>query len=83
MKGYLLFFTIIIFFTGNFTIGCQQQNEAETTNTTSIRLVPQKEFTIQPEAAQHLGSVSQHIPASPEDDLLALTNSGGSFILLY
>lgn len=65
---YLAIFLFSILFMGN----CQNSAQDEPGQ---LLLTTVKEFQISTEAAQHLGRVIQRIPASPADDLLALTNT--------
>src|SRR5690554_6322207 len=73
MKIKLSFFISIILLTA-ILAGCQQQ-PPPISESSSLQLITVKETTLSPEVAEHLGNVIHRIPASPSDDLLALTNS--------
>ncbi|HLR90619.1 MAG TPA: hypothetical protein VK040_06650 [Balneolaceae bacterium] len=63
----------ITLFTSLFSSGCQQQPTLP--GSSSLQLEVVKEITLSPEVAEHLGNVVDRIPASPSEDLLALTNA--------
>src|SRR5690625_178799 len=67
------FLYAIILFAGLFSSGCQQQPTLP--GSSSLQLEVVKEITLSPEVAEHLGNVVDRIPASPSEDLLALTNA--------
>ncbi|HLR90618.1 MAG TPA: hypothetical protein VK040_06645 [Balneolaceae bacterium] len=67
------FLYAIILFAGLFSSGCQQQPTLP--GSSSLQLEVVKEITLSPEVAEHLGNVIHQIPASPTENLLALSNS--------
>lgn len=74
MKLQKILFKICLIACGALAISCRQQPPI-LSESSSLQLVAVKEITLSPEVAEHLGNVIHQIPASPTEDLLALTNS--------